>query len=184
MNYFWVMLNGCCVFQGFSQVQLQAVEENTFMVEQREREISQIVKSIQDLNDIFKDLATMIVNHIVWLDCSLLGVCLWTCLCLSCSVAPVHRKSIFDQIIPKFFHISEVGGVLIYFLYFASVIFQGTLLDRIDYNIEQTSVRVEKGLKQLQKAEKYQKKNRKMLIILVLFVIVIIMVIVLIFIKS
>ncbi|KAK2166631.1 hypothetical protein LSH36_37g10091 [Paralvinella palmiformis] len=61
---------------------------------------------------------------------------------------------------------------------------RGTLLDRIDYNIEATSVQVDKGLKQLQKAEKYQKKNRKMLIILVLFTIIIIMIIVLIFIKS
>ena len=63
-------------------------------------------------------------------------------------------------------------------------ILQGTILDRIDYNIEQTGTRVEEGLKHLQKAEKYQKKNRKMLVILVLFVIVIILVIILIAVKS
>jgi syntaxin 16 len=61
---------------------------------------------------------------------------------------------------------------------------QGTLLDRIDYNIEQTGTRVEQGLKHLQKAEKHQKKNRKMLVIVVLFVIIIIMVILLVAFKS
>jgi len=61
---------------------------------------------------------------------------------------------------------------------------QGTILDRIDYNVEQSATRVEKGLTQLQKAEKHQKKNRKMIIISVLFIIVIIMVIVLIAVKS
>lgn len=62
--------------------------------------------------------------------------------------------------------------------------YQGTLLDRIDYNVEQTAVRVDKGLTQLQKAEKYQKKNRKMLIISVLFIIVVILLIILIAVKS
>ena len=61
---------------------------------------------------------------------------------------------------------------------------QGTVLDRIDYNVEQTATRVDKGLTQLQKAEKYQKKSRKMLIITVLFVIVVIMLIILIAVKS
>ena len=36
------------------------------MVEQREKEILQIVRSIHDLNEIFKDLATMVVDQ-VWL---------------------------------------------------------------------------------------------------------------------
>lgn len=107
----------------FSDVQLQMVEDNTLFVQQREKEIVQIVQSIQDLNDIFKELATMIVD-------------------------------------------------------------QGTILDRIDYNIEQTSTHVEKGLEQLQKAEKHQKKSRKMLCIAVLFVVVIILLIILIAIKS
>ena len=61
---------------------------------------------------------------------------------------------------------------------------QGTVLDRIDYNIEQTATRVESGLKHLQKAEKYQKKNRKMFCIVILFVVLIIMTVILIAIKS
>ncbi|XP_076470654.1 syntaxin-16-like [Babylonia areolata] len=109
--------------KGFTTAQIQLVEENSSMVQQREHEIAQIVRSIQDLNDIFKDLATMIVD-------------------------------------------------------------QGTILDRIDYNIENSTVAVEKGLQQLQKAEKYQKKNRKMLCIMVLALVVVILIIILIAVKS
>ncbi|KAL0811646.1 hypothetical protein ABMA28_009098 [Loxostege sticticalis] len=98
-------------------------EENTRMVAEREQEVNQIVRSIVDLNDIFKDLAHM-----------------------------VHE--------------------------------QGTVLDRIDYNIEQTQVQVHEGYKQLQKAERYQKKNRKMHCILILAVTIIILVILLIIVKS
>ena len=36
------------------------------MIEQREKEVLQIVRSIQDLNEIFKDLATLVVDQ-VWL---------------------------------------------------------------------------------------------------------------------
>ncbi|KFO84376.1 Syntaxin-16, partial [Buceros rhinoceros silvestris] len=88
-----------------------------------EREIRQIVQSISDLNEIFRDLGAMIVE-------------------------------------------------------------QGTVLDRIDYNVEQSCMKTEEGLKQLHKAEQYQKKNRKMLVILILFVIVIVLIVVLIGVKS
>lgn len=64
------------------------------------------------------------------------------------------------------------------------VIEQGTVLDRIDYNIEQTVVRTETGLQQLQKAESYQKKNKKMLVIIVLGIIVTILFVVLIAVKT
>ena len=96
--------------QGFSDAQMQALMDNTEMVEDREREISNIVQSITELNSIFRDLAQMIVD-------------------------------------------------------------QGTVLDRIDYNVEHASFRVEKGLKELQKAETYQKKNKKMMCIVVLGII-------------
>ena len=41
------------------------VEENSVMVEEREREIRQVVQSISDLNEIFRDLAGMVVEQ-VW----------------------------------------------------------------------------------------------------------------------
>ncbi|XP_069808491.1 syntaxin-16 isoform X3 [Dendropsophus ebraccatus] len=109
--------------RGFSDDQLALVQQNTLMVEEREREIRQIVQSISDLNEIFRELATMVVE-------------------------------------------------------------QGTVLDRIDYNVEQSCVKTEEGLKQLQKAEQYQKKNRKMLVILILFILVIVLIVVLIGVKS
>ncbi|VDH92204.1 syntaxin-16-like [Mytilus californianus] len=108
--------------KGFTSSQLHMVEDNTVHVKQREKEIAQIVQSITDLNEIFKDLATMVVD-------------------------------------------------------------QGTILDRIDYNVENASVQVDKGLQQLQKAEKYQKKNRKMLCIVILAAVIILLLIILIAVK-
>ena len=52
------------MFQGFTEGQMQLVADNTSVVQQREREIAQIVRSIQDLNDIFKDLATFVVDQV------------------------------------------------------------------------------------------------------------------------
>lgn len=83
------------------------LESNTVFVEQREREIKQIVKSIAELNDIFKDLACMVAD-------------------------------------------------------------QGTVLDRIDYNLEQVQTQVYSGLQQLQRAQTYHKKNRKVIWIMLL----------------
>ncbi|KAH8874044.1 Syntaxin-16 [Schistosoma japonicum] len=92
--------------------------ENTNMVVQREQEIHQIVQSIHELNEIFRDVAQMVVDQ-------------------------VRSLSVFYYLI-------------------------GTLIDRIDYNVEHTQIRVEQGLKQLTKAQSHQSKDRKMIIILVL----------------
>lgn len=106
-----------------SQQQLLLLEEdNTRMAARREHEVRQIVKSIVDLNDIFKDLAQMVAD-------------------------------------------------------------QGTVLDRIDYNIEQCQIQVHQGYQQLQKADSYQKKNRKMVCILILASVTVILVILLITVK-
>ena len=63
-------------------------------------------------------------------------------------------------------------------------IFQGSIIDRIDHNIENTQIKVEEGLKQLKKAERYQKKDRKMHCIVILAVIVMILLFVLIITKT
>lgn len=97
-------------------------EENTKMAEHREKEVIKIVKSIVDLNDIFKDISHMVKD-------------------------------------------------------------QGTVLDRIDYNVEQTQARVTDGYKQLQRAEMYQRKNRKMHCILILATVTLFLLILLIFTK-
>lgn len=92
------------------------------MLNEREQEITHIVKSIQDLNDLFKDLAVMIED-------------------------------------------------------------QGTVVDRIDYNIERVSHSVQHGLTELEKAAKYQKTSRKMYVIACLIVIFLILFILLVITK-
>lgn len=60
---------------------------------------------------------------------------------------------------------------------------QGTILDRIDYNVEQTQTQVTEGYKQLQRAEMYQRKNRKMFCILILASVTLVMMVLLILTK-
>lgn len=60
------------------------------------------------------------------------------------------------------------------------VIEQGTILDRIDYNIEQTLVKVQKGTQELVIADKYSRKNRSMKCIILLAFICLILIIILI----
>lgn len=110
--------------QKMSQQQLLMLEEeNTRFAQEREKEVTAIVKSIVDLNEIFKDLSQMVAD-------------------------------------------------------------QGTVLDRIDYNIEQTQVQVYEGFKQLQKADAYQRKNRKLCAIVVLASVTILLFFILIIVKS
>ena len=59
------------------------------------------------------------------------------------------------------------------------VIEQGTILDRIDYNIEQTKSRVQQGVQELEKADEYSKKMLTLKCILALLLVIIILVIVL-----
>nr|CAG4634971.1 EOG090X0AQP [Alona affinis] len=106
-----------------SQQQLMLMEANSSFVEHREKEIQNVVRSIIELNSIFKEISHMVAD-------------------------------------------------------------QGSVLDRIDYNIEHTQVKVHQGLIHLQKAESHQKKNRKMICIVVLAVTIVVLIIILIAVKS
>ena len=64
------------------------------------------------------------------------------------------------------------------------VIDQGTILDRIDYNIEQAADRVGSAVVELNKANEYQKKSRTMYCIYILLLLCGFMIIVLILKKS
>merc|ERR1712094_108915 len=57
------------------------------------------------------------------------------------------------------------------------VIDQGTILDRIDYNMEQVVEHAKAGVKQLQKAEEYQKSARPKWCIAILLVLITILMI-------
>lgn len=61
------------------------------------------------------------------------------------------------------------------------VIDQGTVLDRIDYNIEMTVTHMKSATVELEKGTEYQKKAGKKLVILLLLVIVFAMIIAVIF---
>jgi syntaxin 16 len=60
----------------------------------------------------------------------------------------------------------------------ALVVDQGTLLDRIDYNIQQSAIKVEEGTKAIVQAEKTQKSSRMFLCIIALVVLIVVMLIV------
>ena len=52
----------CC--QGFTENQLQAVESISVEIEEREKEIRSIVQSISEINEMYRDLATLIVDQV------------------------------------------------------------------------------------------------------------------------
>lgn len=58
------------------------------------------------------------------------------------------------------------------------VVEQGTMLDRIDHNVQQTAMKVEEGVKELVKAEKTQRAGRAMMCIIFLIVMITVMLIV------
>ena len=52
------------LLQGFTDAQIQMVDQNSTLIVEREKEINHIVQSITDLNEIFRDLATMVVEQV------------------------------------------------------------------------------------------------------------------------
>ncbi|XP_061365523.1 syntaxin-43-like isoform X1 [Gastrolobium bilobum] len=83
---------------GFSEQQMSKLKKSEQLSEEREREIEQVMKSVNELAQIMKDLSVLVID-------------------------------------------------------------QGTIVDRIDYNIQSVATSVEEGFKQLQKAERTQKQG-------------------------
>ena len=102
----------------FTDGQLARMKESEAFSFEREKEIEEIVKSVNDLAAVMKDLSVLIID-------------------------------------------------------------QGTVLDRIDYNMTAIADSVEEGLKELEQAEKTQKRSRMFLCILMLFVLCIVMAVIL-----
>ncbi|KAG2694690.1 hypothetical protein I3760_08G156400 [Carya illinoinensis] len=80
----------------FNEHQMAKLKKSEALTAEREREIQQVVESVNELAQIMKDLSVLVID-------------------------------------------------------------QGTIVDRIDYNIQNVATTVEEGLKQLQKAERTQK---------------------------
>jgi syntaxin 16 len=81
---------------GFNSAQMQVVDDMSEIVDQRDQEITNIAKSIEELAQIFKELAVLVID-------------------------------------------------------------QGTILDRIDFNMESAVEHAKEGIVQLEKAEEHQK---------------------------
>ncbi|KAK8588214.1 hypothetical protein V6N13_087159 [Hibiscus sabdariffa] len=104
---------------GFNKHQMSKLKQSEFSTEEREREITQVVQSVNELAQIMKDLSALVID-------------------------------------------------------------QGTIVDRIDYNIQNVSTSVEEGFKQLQKAERTQKKGGMVMCATVLVILCFIMIVLLI----
>lgn len=50
--------------QGFTGQQMAMVDKNAVMLEEREKEIISIVQSISDINEMYRDLATLVVDQV------------------------------------------------------------------------------------------------------------------------
>ncbi|KAH7440382.1 hypothetical protein KP509_04G104500 [Ceratopteris richardii] len=92
---------------GFGKQHISRVKKTEKLALQREKEISQIVESVNDLAQIMKDLSVLVID-------------------------------------------------------------QGTIVDRIDYNIQNVASSVEQGVKQLERAERTQKKGGMVLCVMIL----------------
>ena len=98
--------------------QMSVVDDLQSEIQSRDKEISQIAKSIEELGTIFKELAVLVID-------------------------------------------------------------QGTILDRIDYNMEAVVEHTKTGIQQLEKAEKSQKSARPMKCILCLITTIMILLLIL-----
>ncbi|CAI0551623.1 unnamed protein product [Linum tenue] len=105
--------------QAFSDLQMARVKKTEAFTAEREREIQQVVESVNELAQIMKDLSVLVID-------------------------------------------------------------QGTIVDRIDYNVQNVATTVEEGLKQLQKAERTQKQGGMVMCATVLVIMCFIMLVLLI----
>lgn len=103
----------------FSDHQMAKLKKSEALTAEREKEIQQVVESVNELAQIMKDLSVLVID-------------------------------------------------------------QGTIVDRIDYNIQSVATTVDEGLKQLEKAERTQKKGGMVMCATVLIIMCFIMLVLLI----
>lgn len=104
---------------GFDEHQMSKLKRSEALTAEREREIAQVVESVNELAQIMKDLSVLVID-------------------------------------------------------------QGTIVDRIDYNIQNVSASVEDGFKQLQRAERTQRKGGMVMCATILVIMCFIMLVLLI----
>jgi len=106
---------GDYVDTGFNQEQMNVLEDIELNIDKRDEEIMKIAKSIEELAQIFRELAVLVID-------------------------------------------------------------QGTILDRIDYNMENALENVKQGVKEIEKAEEHQKNSLSVKCIILLVILIGIMV--------
>ncbi|XP_020582010.1 syntaxin-41-like [Phalaenopsis equestris] len=104
---------------GFDEFQMSKLKKSEVFTKEREKEIAQVVESVNDLAQIMKDLSVLVID-------------------------------------------------------------QGTIIDRIDYNIQNVATSVEDGYKQLQRAERSQREGGMVMCVTVLVLMCFVMLILLI----
>ncbi|KMZ57671.1 Syntaxin 43 [Zostera marina] len=103
---------------GFSEHHMSKVRQRETFTKEREREITQVVESVNELAQIMKDLSVLVID-------------------------------------------------------------QGTIVDRVDYNIQNVAASVEEGFKQLEKAERTQRKGGMVMCASVLVIMCLVMLVLL-----
>ncbi|KAJ7977888.1 putative Syntaxin [Quillaja saponaria] len=103
----------------FNEHQMAKLKKSEAFTVEREREIQQVVESVNELAQVMKDLSVLVID-------------------------------------------------------------QGTIVDRIDYNVQNVATTVDEGLKQLQKAERTQKQGGMVMCVTVLVIMCLIMLVLLI----
>lgn len=124
----------------FTTQQMAVVDDLTMAVQSRDQEIQKIAQSIEELGKLLRMFPRAIGrNEFVVIDWMYVY---WLIMCV---LVPPNFVTTIGTIFKEL-------AVL--------VIDQGTILDRIDYNMEAVVEHTKTGIKQLEKAEKHQKSAR------------------------
>lgn len=116
--------------QGYSQQQLAQIRDMEHTSSKRSQEIESIVKSINDLAELFKELSVLVVEQVP--ICVIPASCFFTM-----PFRHVSGRSL--RISPFIISLTDFE------------LLQGSMLDRIDYNIESTLSSLKDGHKELDK---------------------------------
>ena len=153
------------------------VKDQIELVNHREQEIIQLTKSINDLAMIFREMQTLVIEQVR--GCGKKGGgggrgCRTT---TNVPSRGVNRPTPFCCV-PNLFIVFLLAGQR---PCLSLVPVQGTIVDRIDYNIQQTVILTHEAHKELVEGNKQQKKYRTKLCILLLVAVVVALVLALAF---
>lgn len=150
----WIILG--FYYQGFTEVQMSKLKKSEAFTREREREIEQV--------SLKKNISLMVplINH-TFLTAHVTEVCLLLCACCLKVVESVNELAqimkdlsvlVIDQVYEILIHCQWLVLITSWGQTFDFFFEQGTIIDRIDYNIQNVAASVEEGYKELQKVLK------------------------------